>query len=146
MNNPQHGAQSLDELKYELELERVKHEIDRPYLEATTQIAVNAIKTVVVINGAAAIAILAFLGNGQQSASKAMETASLTSALYLFGMGVFAGAACNMFAYFFQAFARERSDKPKSGHVLRFLAVLSGVGGMFLFLFGVHLAAQAFSP
>ncbi len=127
-------------------------DIDGKMLDAQVAISTSGIKQVIIINGAADIALLAFLGqiSGKEIAESTSlllpDIATITSALLTYGYGVAAGTVSFLFAYVFQTAEREWSWPRWISNIFRGLAVISVVAGWVLFLYGIHLTADAFSP
>lgn len=137
-------SDKIERQRLDLEHQRLRLEADRIAFEASHNFARDAIRNAVLINGAAAIALLTFLGHDQ--VNSVADTTKLTSALMSFGFGVAAAAVCSLLAYIFQTTNREVSEWRILGEVLRIVAVLSGVGAIVFFIRGLWIASTAFAP
>lgn len=117
-------------------------EHDRVMLEGQIAFANNGIRHLILINGAAAIALLTFLGHIDERTRAAVDLASLSCAMSVFGGGVAATAACALFAYFFQSAERERREAWLHC-LLRWIAILLAAAAIGLFVLGVIIAGRA---
>ncbi|HVA11938.1 MAG TPA: hypothetical protein VNF99_01695 [Stellaceae bacterium] len=133
--------------KYLLEVEKWKAEYGNfldwniESFKALIQFALAAIRGVVLINGGAAIAVLAFLGNvwsKDESIRAAARTMQLPLSFFLSGvaMGVTSAAA----AYMAQVFFTHR--KNKAGLPFQVLGILLVLGGLIVFVIGSLKAAD----
>lgn len=129
--------------RQQIDLQRLKLEENRTMLEGQIALAVNGIKNLILINGAAAIAILAFLGHLGASKISSVDIGRLSSAMLIFGYGVASGALCSFLAYLFQTIEREVSGMQWLKHALRGAALLAAASGVALFVFGLITAARA---
>jgi hypothetical protein len=120
-------------------------------------------RTLVLINGGAAVSVLAFVGGliSQGELSLGAQAAGVTRALLLFALGVLASALGVAFAYFTNlavaghALSDQTVGAPLLGRIFelstvglgikgfRLLAIISGIGAAALFLCGVLEVSHA---
>ncbi len=113
--------------------------------KATIQFAVEAIRAVILVNGGAAVAILAFLGNAaSKSSSIQLDVVPISAALGHFAFGLAGGVACAAFSYLAQLCYLQNWDR--SGRALHATAIISCLAGLVLFLVGVLTASAGFRP
>jgi hypothetical protein len=123
------------ELEKEIRVERIK---------AVIQFALAAIQGVILVNGGAAVAILAFLGNIWQKDNSLHPMAlAITWPLELFLCGVTAGVATAAMGYLAQLTLAVGSMR--FGNLFRVLAMLCVVVGVGAFFWGSVSAASAFA-
>lgn len=125
-------------------------EFQKTMLEATFAFARLALTNAILLNGAAATALLAFLGT-----AVVPNRPPLIAAIFWFGFGTMAGGASSLLAYFGQRQNWEWSkveDTPaatlpksvghgRAAHVLIWLAIIAGAAAYILFFVGAVLAA-----
>ncbi len=114
--------------------------------EAVTAFAVLALKGVILVNGGAAVALLAFLGHIWGSGDAARQVAVAVAAggsLHWFIGGTFAGVTAAGVSYLAQVLFSEVS--PWSGHTGRVIAVILGAVGLACFAMGAQEAVEAFT-
>lgn len=126
----------------------------------------SALKSVILINGGAAIALLAFLGNAWDKGIQANGVLALIASLSLFSKGVFAGAVGMGFRYFSQAFygyvnhkeiermvsnfgKQDTAPRPEyksecAGKVFQALSAISGLAAYYFFYEGVSASGAVF--
>lgn len=138
--------------RHKAELDRYKAELDRfrPGFEAVIRFAELGVKSLLALNGGAALALLTFMGHFE----KAQAAAGLGKALMCFGVGAAVSVLTAFLAYVAQVVIIETDDAAKVplakpahwwGQVLRAFAVLVGVAGFAFFLSGLYIASQAVS-
>ncbi len=115
--------------------------------KAVVTFATLAIKSIIVVNGAAVIALLAFLGNiWDKNGSAAIITAA-GSSLGHFVYGLICGVATAAFSYLAQVVFAEVQRGPSgrvlSGEVLRVVAVTLAIAGLVFFALGARDAHKA---
>lgn len=109
----------------------------------------NAIlRSLILINGGAAVAALAFFGNlaGNQSLNITGKVADLTRPLLWFGWGVAAAVVSMIFAYFTHyattghAQAEEKNRKVYGGikGAFHVLGALAAIGSLAFFVYGMY--------
>lgn len=136
--------------QHQAEIQR--HQADMQGIVAAHSAAITfagaAIRGLLLINGGAAIAILAFIGHlASSNANDQVGIDRLTPALLLFGYGAFAGALTAGASYLAQTFLNEiefGSPFYFLGEACRVLAVVFAVAGYATFIYGLHNAAVAF--
>ncbi len=111
------------------------HESNLEMLRATITAAQSALKSAVLINGGAAVAVLAFISNAWGKPGTESVLPGLAYGLSLFVWGVLSAACATGATYFSQAgFGQEFGRHSQAiGLVSRGLAILSGVGSYVLF-------------
>ena len=117
------------------------HEYTRQLWDATFQYGHTALKSSILINGGAAAAMLAFIGNiwGGSLAQDVMV--SLTNSIILFCFGVASGALGTGFTYITQyGYAEKKLNFAKAFHGLTVLLILASY---FLFVFGCYEAYES---
>ncbi|WP_299044179.1 hypothetical protein [uncultured Tateyamaria sp.] len=103
----------------------------------------GAIRTLVLVNGAAAIAVLTFLGSYTEQGDELFRL--LTKALLLFAFGVVAASLVAGFAYLAQLLYDSNSKRlEKVGFAFHVLSVLIAATGLALFVAGLLSAYQGF--
>jgi hypothetical protein len=146
----------------DLAVQRVKAEIDAHYdrwrfevqstqeenlaiLRGLIDFALAALRGIILVNGGAAVAVLAFLGHiwsPDPDGGRAVAIA-IKPALLCFVTGTCAGVTASALAYFSQVLFREhRANWP--GAIMRGIAILVAVGGLVAFGIGAFWAADAF--
>lgn len=104
--------------------------------------AKGAIGHAILINGGAAIAILAHLGTASKNeAALRVPTTLLALPLRMLGAGLVCACLCGATAYVSQLAFTDRLNR--LGETLRVIALLSWLGSIGLFAYAVWLAAQA---
>ncbi len=121
---------------------REDHEYTRQLWDATFQYGHTALKSAILINGGAAAAMLAFIGNIWNGALVQNVMGPLTNSIILFCFGVASGALGTGFTYFTQyGYAEKKVKFARSFHVLTILLVLVSYS---LFIFGCYEAYESF--
>ncbi len=141
-------------LDVDLALLRTGHERNLAHYEAQQQHSLEmlravitygqaAIKSAILINGGAAVALLAFIGNiWAKTTTTQFAIDSLTKAIVFFALGVVTGAIGTGTTYITQYLYSENRQKPAYAfHIVTVLIVLSTYA---LFCFGVYGAYNAF--
>lgn len=118
--------------------------------QGVIQFAEICIKAVIITNGGAVIALLAFVGSlwtGENKVPVELSSA-LSKSLALFSYGVGAGIVTSGFAYVTQVLFTEitvsEGKRNWFGEVVRVLAVLFGFSSIILFWLGVDAAIDGF--
>ncbi len=112
-------------------------------LKGAITLAAQTIKSLEIVNGGAAIAILTFYGNLVSSSDTdvPIDKPSIVVALTVFGGGVLFATLCSIFAYLSQRFAAVQHR----GELLCFyIAVSMGLLSGLCFLAGTVAAAASF--
>ena len=108
----------------------------------------TAIKSAMLMNGGAAVALLAFLGNlltRSPNFGNAVLIARINTAMLIFLTGVGLAGLTSGFRYVSQALYADRT-RPKRGDWARNLAVLLAFSSLVAFLVGGLVAYTAISP
>lgn len=118
------------------------HEHNLEMLRATIATGQSALKSALLINGGAAVALLAFIGSVWASDNAAKTLPEISLALLWYVSGVLSAATAAGFTYLSQAgFGHEFGKISRSvGHVGRWLAVLGVFASYVLFGYGSWLA------
>ena len=109
-------------------------------------LARDAMKVAILINGAAGIAMLTFLGNLDRKGITLDSARDLAYPLFLFGSGVLSGTLSIAFSYFSQTCFLEILDVEKAnkfGNYFRFFATLTTLFSLGLFFAGIWLFRPA---
>ena len=133
--------------RLKLEHARILNEGERPYREAVMRFAEMTVRSLLILNGAAALALIAFVGNGVKGDSAALSSAiaQMRSAVLSFGAGAFLSVLTSALAYLAQvAFTegRDRGWKPCWAEALRIFAILSALAGLGMFACGVGIVSR----
>jgi hypothetical protein len=107
-----------------------------------------AIQAALLLNGAASVALLAFLGNlavAQQTKGLAGNFVTFKEAFVCFGIGVMLAAGSSVVAFLIQnvAIARPRQAEGRTGRRLRSVGIGMVVGSLSIFAVGITVAANA---
>jgi hypothetical protein len=109
-------------------------------MDAVMKFAVEAIRWAILINGAAATAIVALLPDVKNAG---LSLPPISSALIFFGWGTFLGATGFGFSYLAQVANLETADTDWRFHSPRALAVFVVIAAYVCFLIGAYSAASA---
>jgi len=139
------GGPDLERERLELERHRLELEIDRVGFDAAHSFAKDGIRHLILINGAAVVALLAFLGHDRVGSTGTTDTGQLALAMILFGAGVATGAICALLAYLFQTVEREGQEWVRARKLLRYSAVGAALSGVAFFVAGLLVATCAFA-
>lgn len=148
-------TERIDKKKFEADVTvfRAEHERNLAHYEAQQLHAIEllrsviscgqaALKSAMLINGGAAAALLAFIGNIWEKGIKPEAVGSLTNGIAFFTFGVLVAALGTGGSYFTNYCYSEGFQKTaKIFHILTILLVLGSFG---LFGFGAHESYQAF--
>jgi len=118
-------------------------------VDMASKFATAAIQGVILVNGGAAVAMLAFLGHyvkGGQSPPS--EVHDFGTSIAVFGIGAACGVATAMLGWVAQIVYITKAKDPDRGEYfggsLRVVTALSAVAGIALFVYGLLLASWAF--
>ncbi|EPV7325746.1 hypothetical protein ACV9ZL_004410 [Klebsiella oxytoca] len=104
---PEDNALTLEGIKHQnstqLELFKIENNFQMESFKAAISIGANACRTFLIMNGGAAIALLAFLGNIWNKSSSTEAASAIATALVLFCMGVVLAGVCAGFSYISQS-------------------------------------------
>lgn len=132
----------------QLEIMKIENNFQIESFKAAINIGANACKTFLIMNGGAAIALLAFLGNIWNKSSSTEAASAVAAALFLFCGGVVLAGLCSGLSYFSQClFAASNLGTQKGylwfGHAINTLACLAGAGSIAIFAYGSYSAYQS---
>ncbi|HHL8239473.1 TPA: hypothetical protein ACQ84Q_002498 [Klebsiella pneumoniae] len=149
---PEANALTLEGIKHQnstqLEIMKIENSFQIESFKAAISIGANACRTFLIMNGGAAIALLAFLGNIWNKNSSAEAASAIASALYLFCGGVVLAGLCSGLSYFSQCcFASSYLGTKRFylwlGHTINAVACMCGAGSIFIFAYGSYCAYQS---
>lgn len=136
----------------QIEHYKASREMDREMFKAVIEAGQSALKSLSVINGAAAIALLAFLGNAlsKDKTPAAALIAGMSNSMLSFGIGVALAGAGFALRYLSQAVYtgdfRLGTEHSRWGDRLRNAAILAGVGSLVAFIVGTFISFRTLSP
>lgn len=124
--------------------------INSVLVEAQMEFASIALRGTTLINGAAAIALLAFLGQvvAQNGDNKITIALDLMPSMAAFISGIFFAVTASALAYLAQTFFVEIEDDKlnrRLGNFSRWAAVITCTSGIAAFAYGGYLAVRAFT-
>ena len=123
-------------------VEEVDIVVDPRFVERErNRYASRAVGYLVILNGLAAIVLLAALT--QATAETAADVARLGTAMLIFGAGAAAALGSAFFAYLNRTVALEWPEQFALRRVLRVLAVLAALGSAVCFVAGLNEVARA---
>ena len=158
---PLGGGESQEEeqqrvrLNFEGQLERykVEHQWGHELFKATIEAGQSALRALSTVNGAAAVAILAFLGHVLANSGRVTMpslVSGMRSAMAVFAFGVGFAALAFVARYLSQASYGSDFWSPPNpqkarryGDVFRIVAIVGGALSLLAFFGGVYIAAQA---
>lgn len=145
---------ATDQQRLALESERVNfdryrgtHEVNRPYAEAVMRFADLTVRSLLLLNGGAALAVLTFATNANKSMLLGSRIEDLASLVWLFALGAGLSVATSAASYLAQVLFTEL-DAPhdyRLGNVFRGIAVAFGFAAMVCFFLGMWNASAALS-
>ncbi|QHP55028.1 hypothetical protein EH203_14975 [Pectobacterium carotovorum subsp. carotovorum] len=129
----------------ELEFLKIRNAFQIESFKSVISIGANACRTFLIMNGGAAIALLAFLGNIWNKDSSANAAQAIAMSLVQFCVGVIFAGLCAGFTYFSQSCftSSELGEQKKflfTGYIFNTLACLFGIGSLIVFGLGTHSA------
>jgi hypothetical protein len=136
----------LDKWRADMELHRAEFDSFKLSLENINTYATITIRSLLILNGGAAIALLTFIGN--QAKDTGFKAANWLPAFEVFGWGTFLAVLCSALAYLSQVFIHEPESlwvKKYVGSLLRGLSVIAGAASLIIFIVGVYQAKAAFA-
>ena len=105
----------------------------------------STLKSMMLINGGAAVALLAFLGNLVTRSSALANVATFAASMRMFVIGVFLASVAYATTYFSQMFYEgEKKWQKRTGLGLHVITSLIGASALAAFLWGAHIAYQSF--
>jgi Kef-type K+ transport system membrane component KefB len=97
------------------------------------------------VNGGAAVALLAFLGNLATRSGSSANIIAFAGSMHIFVIGVFLAAVAYATTYFSQLFyGGEKKWQQRTGLGFHIVTGLVGASSLIAFLWGAHAAYQAF--
>jgi hypothetical protein len=149
INSPEEDVNPAQMEKYKAELQlwikqnEASHTCDLEMFRSVIMAGQNALKTAFLMNGSAAVALLAFLG--KLSEQHQNKIAVFASSLVVFVIGVLAITIASGSTYLGQLFySGSKSWKQRIGFVLHILTVVLGLFSYGLFIWGIIIAYKAF--
>ena len=117
-----------------LETNKQRHEWQLEGFRSVIQVGQSALKTCILVNGGAAVALLAFVGHLVEQAKPQIPVRSLALAMAVFVGGVFAGGLASAFTYLSQW--SSSGNWPRTGLALNIAAIASGLVSLGCFCGG----------
>jgi hypothetical protein len=143
---------SLERYKYILNknIEMHKHinEYKRINVRGVIDFALSALRSIIIVNGAAVIALLTFIGNKKPDNS--IVSSAFSYPIRAFAVGVGLGLVATGLAYLSQLRLTYTKPSNKRGEatsalILRLLAIITAILGVVAFFCGTWKASAAFS-
>ena len=130
----------------QLETLRLYNEQNLLVWRAVFEYAQIAIRSIILVNGAAATALLAFLGSDGFGKDSFVSVPTLKCALASFAVGVFCGVTAAAIAYISQVqvivSAEKNNNKVEIGQGrLRWVSMVLTVFGLFAFIFAIVICS-----
>lgn len=132
------GNQQIPE-NLELEIAKIKAEYDVAGIKLMESYTVNGLKGLLLLNGAAAIAILAFLGD-IVTTEYIRWIQGITWALLFYAIGAILAVNTSLFSYLSQYSFNTQDNK--WGMIWRFVGIFCAIGSLGSFLLDVLLYLQ----
>lgn len=134
---------------HDIERQKIVAEAGANLLNAAITFAGASIKSLLLLNGGAAVAMLAFIGSAAKNIPAAASAISLAFPLYCFGLGAASAVLVAMGAYLSQiAFYGHYVEPGKwqyiAGQIFRALAVGTAVFSISAFIKGLYAAYSVF--
>ena len=126
------GNQQIPE-NLELEIARIKAEYDVAGIKLMESYTVNGLKGLLLLNGAAAIAILSFLGDIVMT-EYIRWIQGITWTLLFYAFGAILAVSTSLFSYLSQYYYNIENEK--WGTIWRFIGILCAVGSLGSFFIG----------
>jgi hypothetical protein len=120
-----------------------KHDFGRASFDATIRFAEMAVRSLLILNGGAALGLLTFAGN---AASRATDAPNFRWAIVAFGVGAATSVLTSGSSYFsqwFYSWANATDKGVRAGYFFNALAVVFAVAGLVAFGAGIYFAAAA---
>lgn len=126
-----------------VEANKHQHEQQLEMFRSVITSGQSAMKSAFLLNGGAAVALLAFIGHLAEI--NPIKVASFASGLLPFTLGVLAIAVTSGLTYLSQwLYASSNPRAQKTGFVLNILCILLGLGSYVLFAWGLFTAQRLF--
>jgi hypothetical protein len=131
-------------LQHESNLEwyKAQSQADVEMFKSVIQAGQTALRTSFLVNGGAAVALLAFIGNVWAQTQTLVVAKALTLSLSLFSAGVLIGAVATGTTYISQAFFARAWEK--TGYGFQFLTIALVIAAYSVFGGGIWFARKAF--
>jgi hypothetical protein len=105
----------------------------------------STLKSIMLINGGAAVALLAFLGNLITRSGSSTNIVAFAGSMSMFVVGVFLAAVAYATTYFSQLFyGGEKKWQQRTGLTFHVVTSLVGAASLAVFLWGAHTAYNGF--
>lgn len=105
----------------------------------------STLKSIMLINGGAAVALLAFLGNLINRSGPSSNVVAFADSMRMFVIGVFLAAVAYATTYFSQLFYDgEKKWQQRTGLAFHVITSLIGASSLAAFLWGAHVAYSGF--
>lgn len=132
----------------QLEILKIENNFQVESFKAAINIGANACRTFLIMNGGAAIALLAFLGNIWNKSSSTEAASAVAAALFLFCGGVVLAGLCSGLAYIAQCLFSSSVLGTKKvylwlGHIINTFACFAGAGSIAIFAYGSYSAYES---
>lgn len=126
-----------------IEIMKLNHAAELEAFRSVITVGANASRAFMVINGGAAIALLAFLGNIWNKSSTPEATSAIACSLLIFCLGVLASGVCSGFTYLAQFSTASSGLNSKKGWFysavcFNVIAVIAGATSLGLFGYGAY--------
>ncbi len=139
-----------------IEFQKLQHESNLAHYRATREAALDmfrsvigfaqyALKTIILVNGGAAVAMLALIGNIWSKESSVEVAKAIACSEAYFAFGVLIGAIATSTAYFTQYFYERASKYPNVAIGFHIATIVLVVGSYVTFGLGVYAAYSAFA-
>jgi hypothetical protein len=119
--------------------------LQRTNLRGAIDFGILTIRSLILVNGAGAVGLLTFYGNAAAKGAAPVNVGFLTTAIILFGFGVFFAITCSLAAYLSQLAVGAVTGPKRLEAPVRIVAIVCGAVSASLFLAGIIIAAMAFA-
>ncbi|MBL0320109.1 MAG: hypothetical protein IPP74_12600 [Alphaproteobacteria bacterium] len=133
----------LDRYKAELDVRKIEVDIWSVGFNGILTFATLGIKSLILINGAAVISLLTFVGNLIQKVK--LSSHSLYDSLTSYLLGISMAMICLFLAYIFQIMEVEKKKKSIWPAIIRIIAVIAALVSLGFFIYGSFKATEAFN-
>jgi hypothetical protein len=131
------------QLQIMVEREKSNHASDLEMFRSVIQSGQNALKTALLMNGGASVALLAFIG--KLTEERQAHIPAFTNALTVFVLGVFCIVVASGSTYLSQwLYAAESGWKERAGFGFNLLSIILGLASYGLFIWAMTKAHGAF--
>ena len=137
------GKNHLDHERLELEKAKLADEKYRFEAQAARTYAGQVVQALLLLNGAAALAMLTFIGNLSKDSSFRSLLLGLSNPLSFFSLGAALAVLTAIFAYLSQASWADGSSL--WGNTLRLFAMVLALGSLLMFAGGISQADAVFA-